>query len=210
VRIQGSFSTLRKGSALDARTLTHVLYGLAALGVLWFALRPRTATGRVGTGTIGRETAPLLPIMSVAQPVVTASTLAFLRQREGLKYVPYRDGPGWSIGYGHFLGTNQPPTDMRIALAQAEKWLSEDAQKAASAIKRLVAVPLSQSQFDALVSFVYNIGETDFRNSTLLRKLNSGDAAGAANEFRRWVYQGNTVVAGLMARRSLEKELFLT
>jgi len=195
---------------VNARAWTHVLYGLAALGVLWFALRPRAATGRVGTGTIGRETAPLLPSMTVSQPIVTASTLAFLRQREGLRYAPYRDGPGWSIGYGHFLGTSLSQPDTRITLAQAEKWLSEDAQKAASAIKRLVAVPLSQQQFDALVSFVYNIGETDFRNSTLLRKLNSGDVTGAANEFRRWVYQGNTVVAGLMARRSLEKELFLT
>jgi lysozyme len=74
----------------------------------------------------------------------------------------------------------------------------------------VVRVPLTENQYSAVVSLVYNIGGTNFRTSTLLRKLNKGDYDGAANEFRRWVYAKHMVLGGLVARRERERELFLT
>lgn len=199
---------------MDSRTLTHVAYGLLAVGVLWLALRPRQAAGRIGTGTVGTQplTLPHFPTMSPtpAQPKITANTLAFIRAREGLRLTPYSDGPGYSIGYGHFLGTKAPPAGTTITKQQAEDWLLQDASGAAKSIYSLVKVPLSQNQFDALVSFVYNIGADDFRSSTLLNKLNAGDYTGAADQFRRWVYSGQTVLKDLINRRALERDLFTT
>lgn len=70
-------------------------------------------------------------------------------------------------------------------------------------------VPLSQNQFDALVSLVYNIGETAFSNSTLLKKLNAKDYQGAADQFPRWNKGGGQVLKGLVRRRADERDLFL-
>lgn len=78
------------------------------------------------------------------------------------------------------------------------------------AVREAVRVPLNQNEFDALVSFVFNIGITAWRNSTLLRKLNSNARTLAANEFERWVYAGGQKLAGLENRRAAERELFVT
>ena len=71
-------------------------------------------------------------------------------------------------------------------------------------------MPLSQSQFDALVSLVFNIGGGAFRKSTLLQKLNAGDYAGASNEFMRWIKAKGRVLGGLVTRRAAERALFLS
>lgn len=195
---------------MDSRAWSHVLYGLAALGVLWFALRPRSAVGRVGTGTIGPENALLsLPMSTVKQPPITANTLAIIRQEEGLRLTPYRDGDGYSIGYGHYLGTKASAPGTRITTAQAETYLMQDATDAAETIRKYVRVPLGQNQFDALVSFVFNVGAPAFIRSTLLRRLNEKNFPAASEQFRRWVYQGSTVLQALVSRRSREKSLFL-
>lgn len=75
-------------------------------------------------------------------------------------------------------------------------------------VTRLVKVPLTQGQFDALVSFAFNLGSRALSGSTLLRKLNDKDYAGAAAQFTRWVYANNQVLAGLVRRREAEKRLF--
>jgi lysozyme len=77
------------------------------------------------------------------------------------------------------------------------------------AVNGAVKVPLTQNQFDALVSLSYNIGVGAFKKSTLLKKLNSGDYKGAANQFDVWVNAGGKRLAGLVRRRAIEKKLFL-
>jgi lysozyme len=76
-------------------------------------------------------------------------------------------------------------------------------------VSKLVKVPLSQNQFDALVSFEYNVGYGNFSKSTLLRKLNLKDYIGASKEFDKWVYANKKKLTGLVKRRKSEKELFL-
>ncbi len=77
------------------------------------------------------------------------------------------------------------------------------------AVNRLVTVPLTQNQFDALISFVFNLGIGNFRTSTLLKKLNAGDYTGAAKEFPPWVRADGKQLPGLIKRRDAEKALFL-
>ncbi len=130
---------------------------------------------------------------------------------EGYKDRAYPDpgsgGIPWTIGYGHTR--NVQPGDTCTS-EQAEEWLHEDVADAASAVNDYVKVPMSQSQFDALVSFVYNLGVSNFNRSTLLTKLNKGDIEGAADEFLKWDMASGHVMAGLDARRHAERELFLT
>ena len=87
--------------------------------------------------------------------------------------------------------------------------LTDDLLATEDAVKRLVNVPLTQGQFDALVSLTFNIGVAQFQKSTLLRKLNAGDLAGAAEEFLRWNKAGGKVAEGLVRRRVAEKGRFV-
>lgn len=137
-----------------------------------------------------------------------------IKESEGLRlkaYMPTKnDRP--TIGYGHTKGVKM---GMTITKAQAEQYLRDDLAWAESAVNRLVKVKINQNQFDALVSFVFNLGEANFASSTLLRKLNNGDYEEAANQLLRWNKQrtasGKLVVLdGLTTRRQKEKELFLT
>ena len=123
----------------------------------------------------------------------------------------------WTIGWGHTKGVH---IGQHATLAQCEQWLLEDVATAEAAVNALVRVPLTQNQFDALVSFVFNIGvgrpTTDpkggagFWASTLRRLLNESDYAGAAGQFKRWNKGGGAVLNGLVARRADEEALFMT
>jgi lysozyme len=186
-----------------------VVYTALSLALVWYLARrltPAAAAVRlpIPPGAPGSPRA--LPMPTVSGPKVQDSTLAFLRSREGLRLSPYPDAGGYSIGYGHFLGSRPEPAN--ITTQQAEKWLQQDANAAAIAVAKYVSVPLSQNQFDALVSFVFNLGAQNFAGSTLLDKLNTGDYDGAAEEFDRWVYSGGQVLGGLKTRRAFEKSLF--
>ncbi|NTX17970.1 lysozyme [Burkholderia cepacia] len=116
------------------------------------------------------------------------------------------NGAPWTIGYGH------TGPEVRYGLvwtqAQAEAALMKDVQGAVGAVNRLVKVPLSQCQFDALVDFVFNLGETRFAGSTMLRLLNAGLYEAAANEFQKWDMAGGVHVAGLLRRRQAEAREF--
>ncbi|MDI3304656.1 MAG: lysozyme [Burkholderia multivorans] len=127
-------------------------------------------------------------------------------QFEGCRLVAYQDTRGvWTIGYGHTTGVH---AGMTCTQAQAEQWLLEDIQYAVNAVKHYVTVALTQGEFDALVDFVFNVGVGNFAGSTLLRKLNAGDYAGAAHEFERWDMAGGKHIAGLLRRRIAEENEF--
>lgn len=136
--------------------------------------------------------------------------IALIKSAEGLRLKAYPDpgtgGLPWTIGYGSTSGVTR---NMVITEAQAEQMLSEDLVRFERIVDRLVRVPVNQGQFDALVSFTYNVGEGNFTKSTLLRKLNTDDAAGAAEQFSRWVNAGGKVLPGLVKRRAAERAMFL-
>lgn len=111
----------------------------------------------------------------------------------------------WTIGYGHTSGVR--PND-EISPSQAERYLKADLVRVEQDVRILVRVPLTQGQFDALVSFAFNCGTRALSTSTLLRKLNLRDYVGAAEEFFRWVYANGKRFAGLERRRRLEKRMF--
>ena len=131
-----------------------------------------------------------------------------IKSFEGLRLTAYRDPVGvLTIGYGTTTGVS---SGMQITQSQAEAYLKQDLAKFEQAVKDDVTVPLNSSQFDALVSFTYNVGEGALTSSTLLRLLNQGDYQGAANQFARWNKgDGGAELAGLTTRRKAEKALFL-
>lgn len=133
-----------------------------------------------------------------------------LKEYEGFSAVAYKDGGGvWTIGYGTTkIPTGPVQEGMTCTPEQADVWLHNDLAWAQTAVNQMVKVPLTQPRYDALVSFVYNEGETQWSKSTLLRKLNAGDYQGASAEFPKWVYDNGHVVHGLELRRDKERYMF--
>lgn len=112
-----------------------------------------------------------------------------------------------TIGFGHVIAGHEAFSEP-FTRECAENILKQDVSAAEQAVRRRVAVALTQGQFDALVSFVFNVGEKAFENSTLLRFLNAGDPDKAAAQFSRWVYAAGRKLSGLEARRAAEAQLF--
>lgn len=115
-------------------------------------------------------------------------------------------GNVWTIGWGH---TRTAKKDMTVTLFGAERLLIEDVREAVKAVNDAVKVYITQNMFDALVSFTFNVGSGALHKSTLIKRLNGGDIAGAANEFLRWRYAGGVQLKGLVRRREAERNLFL-
>ena len=111
----------------------------------------------------------------------------------------------WTIGYGHTLGVTK---GMTITQDEAERLLRNDVLDVMRRLDSLITVPITEGQFAALVSLVFNIGVVAFKKSTLLRKLNRGDYLGAGAEFDRWKYSNGKVLGGLVRRRAKEREVF--
>ena len=125
---------------------------------------------------------------------------------EGCKLTAYQDSVGvWTIGYGHTKGVYE---GMTITQEEAEQMLLTELEEYEGYVEKYVTVPLTQNQFDALVVWVYNLGPTNFRNSTLLKELNSGNYTAAGKEITRWNKAGGKVLAGLVKRREAEAKLF--
>ena len=136
---------------------------------------------------------------------------------------PYLDPVGiWTIGWGHAIAwqghwlrgsENRPQAQALypggISRDQAETLQHGDLVDAGRDVSLACAVPLSDNQFGALVSFTFNLGINNLRSSTLLRKLNQSDYAGAADEFPRWVRADGKVLPGLVKRREAERQFFL-
>ena len=156
-----------------------------------------------------------------ARPVSSLG-LSLIKHFEGWFASPYNDPVGYcTIGYGHLLGLKRcSAIDVNSYMSSrgysipldgedGERLLNSDTAGARRAVERLVTVPLSRDQFSALASFVFNLGEGNFRKSTLLRLLNGGRYDAASNEFPRWVRAGGRVLNGLVIRRACERTLFL-
>jgi len=131
-----------------------------------------------------------------------------IKRFEGWRSQVYLDSAGLAtIGYGHLLKPNE--TYFMIDLDEGERILRQDVSIAENAVNDFVKVYISQNMFDALVSFVFNVGVNAFKNSTLLRLLNSGDYSGASAQLPRWNKAGGVVNQGLVNRRESEQQLFI-
>lgn len=169
----------------------------------------------------------IVPQAEVAQPAQPAAGGAQTLGAQGTRLVksfekcakpagpgqfqPYTDDVGvLTIGWGH---TNRVGTDRFNAgdvwsQQQCDEVFLRDMSRFENSVRSLVNVPLNQDQFDAIVSFCYNCGQGNLAQSTLLRKVNARDFAGAAEEFKKWVKGGGRVLKGLVRRRGYEARLF--
>ena len=140
-------------------------------------------------------------IMAIAE-----STLAFITKEEGYRNKAYKDSKGlWTIGVGHLIKPNeQHLISATLSDQEVKDLLRSDLKWCSEAVESSVKVPLTQAQFDALYSLCFNIGETAFRKSTVVRKLNENDIQGAADAILMW-----NKPAVLEKRRRRERELFL-
>jgi len=132
--------------------------------------------------------------------------LDLIKHFEGCELYAYKCPAGvWTIGYGHTKGVEP---GMQITEQDAEDMLKEELIEYESYINDLVTVGLNQNQFDAMVSWVYNLGAGNLKASTLLKVLNAGDYAGVPEQMLRWNKAGGKVLEGLTRRRQAEADLF--
>jgi lysozyme len=144
---------------------------------------------------------------------VSPDGIVAIKGFEGFSSVAYpdpgsADGNPWTIGYGS-TGPDIVP-GMTITEPQAVDRLRADLVKFEKGVESLVTVPLTQGQFDACVSLVYNIGLQAFKNSTLLRKLNRGAYSSVPTEILRWDKNDGKTMPGLTKRRKREVQMWLT
>ena len=139
---------------------------------------------------------------------ISENGINLIKRFEGCRLKAYRCPAGvLTIGYGH-TGSDVS-NGMVISQEKAENMLKMDLAVHCNNVTKLVKVPLNQNQFDALVSFEYNVGYGALSTSTLLRLLNQGKYTEASKQFERWVYAGDKPLEGLKRRRKAEKELFI-
>lgn len=137
---------------------------------------------------------------------ISAEGLALIKKFEGCRLEAYQDSVSvWTIGFGHTKEVNEGDTCTR---EEAEDMLATELEEYEGYINDLVDVPLLQNQFDALVAWVYNLGPTNLRESTLLRVLNEENYAQVPSEIKRWNRAGGNVLEGLVRRREAEALLF--
>lgn len=196
------------------------IFGIG-LGVLGWMLYRQNAIASIDTAD-GEAGGVLDNFVNVAYDVagdfmpgnmeISLAGLNQIKLHEGFKANVYKDSAGYpTIGYGHKLTAAERLQGLSTVTAEeAARLLASDVAGAESAVNGMVNVPLTQSQFDALVSFVYNIGAGAFRRSTLLALLNQGKYDMAANQFARWNKAGGLVSQGLSNRRASEMALFKT
>jgi lysozyme len=135
--------------------------------------------------------------------------IELIKRFEGCRLTTYRCAANQlTIGYGH-CGKDVKP-GMTITLEEAERLLAEDLRRFEEGVERLVQVPITENMQAALVSFTYNMGIAELKNSTLLRMLNNKLYQEAAAQFGRFVYASGVLLPGLVKRRAAERELFLT
>lgn len=138
---------------------------------------------------------------------ISSAGLAAVTQHEGVRFNAYLDIAGIpTICVG---STSNVTMGMRASQAECERRLRTDMNYAEHFVKRCTRVSITQNQYDALASLVFNIGGSAYCKSTLARKLNAQDYTGAASEFPRWSYAGGKYSAGLSKRRLAEQAIFL-
>ncbi len=146
---------------------------------------------------------------------VSDKCVNMIKHHEGFVRKPYQDPIGlWTVGVGHLIGDGKTlPKEWKgkvLTDEQVDELLYEDLERFEIGVKRLSKVGLSQGQFDALVSFSFNVGLGNFQSSTLRSKLNRSDYEGAADEFWKWRRAGGRILPGLVKRRADEKALFIS
>jgi lysozyme len=156
------------------------------------------------------------PPASLQQPAkaipVQGAAVELVTEFEGFSAKPYRDPVGvWTIGYGStrdFSGQPVTASTSPVTKDQAKALVARDLTAAAVAVNGNVQVAITPNEAAAMQDFIYNLGVGNFKASTLLRKLNAGDYAGASAEFDKWDMAGGKHLAGLLRRRQAETDLF--
>lgn len=139
---------------------------------------------------------------------INEAGINLIKSFESCSLVCYKDAVGLNtIGWGHRTSL---PVGATIDQAYADKLLRDDLNTFIGGVKSMVEIALNDNQFSALVSFSYNVGLENLKNSTLLKLVNQGDFEDAANEFQKWDHAGGKVLEGLLRRRLAEKLLFLS
>ncbi len=181
--------------------------------VLAYYLTRKTTLNKAITSSVKKGGQQL--ITNVRKFVTTISDYGkqLIKDTESLSLKVYPDAGGFSIGYGHFLGTTA--TIKQINEAQADAYFNQDVSNVENEMKRYIIAPLTQNQHDALVSFFYNVGHKGFINkdgskTQILQKLNAQKYLEAAAEFDRWTHSKGVVNTALQNRRATEKALFLS
>jgi lysozyme len=156
---------------------------------------------------------------------VSAKALKVIKHHEGLRFNPYRcPAKLWTIGVGHVLYPEQgklkieerdayplrPEDNRKFSMEEVDSILAADLQRFERGVEKFVPVPLNQGQFDALVSFSFNVGLGTLQRSTLRAKINRGDKDGAAEEFLKYCMAGGKILKGLKNRRIDERAMFLS
>ncbi len=139
---------------------------------------------------------------------INSQGLELLKRFEGCRLKAYKDIVGiWTIGYGHIARVYPGQT---ITQEEADQLLEEDLRHFESGVSSFVKVNLTDNQFSALVCFSYNVGLGSLLKSHLLKRVNTEDFRGAAQEFLRWDSAGGVVRRSLLVRREAERALFLS
>jgi lysozyme len=142
---------------------------------------------------------------------ITREGLDMIKAHEGLRLKAYKCPSGvWTVGYGHTSAAGSPfvKPDMTIDEAEAERILRSDLAKFEAVVKRLVKVSLTNNQYSAIVSFVYNVGETNFAKSSVLKCINAKQFDLVPAKLALWNKGGGKVLKGLVRRRAEEGALF--
>tara|TARA_B100000519_G_scaffold198053_1_gene206850 strand:- start:795 stop:1238 length:444 start_codon:yes stop_codon:yes gene_type:complete len=136
----------------------------------------------------------------------SAEGIALIKKFEGLELDSYQCSANvWTLGYGHTQGVAEGDS---CSEEEAEIILVNDLKEFETYVNALVDVELDQNQFDALVAWTFNLGPTNLRTSTLLKKLNAGEYNDVPSEIKRWNRAGGQVLDGLIRRREAEALLF--
>ena len=137
---------------------------------------------------------------------ISLEGINLIKHFEGCELEAYKCPAGvWTIGYGHIKGVQEGDV---ITEQQADNMLVEELEEYEGYINNAVSVPLNQAQYDAMVSWVYNLGNGNLNSSTLLKVLNGGDYDGVPAQIMRWNKAGGKVLEGLTRRRQAEADLF--
>jgi lysozyme len=142
---------------------------------------------------------------------VDAAGRAFLTQQEGERLTSYKDSGGkWTIGVGHLMSTGG--AGVHVTHEQSQQLLTQDLARFEAAVNKAVTRTITQHQFNALISFAFNLGEGNLKKSSLLRLVNAGstDAVAITNAFKIWRNVNGKPSAAIEARRLREAALFLT
>lgn len=173
----------------------------------------QSKNGLISDGIVGSKTWDVLLNKNMPKQSLSSNGMKLLEQFEGLRLEAYLDSAGIAtIGFGsiRYPNGNKVKLGDKTTKSQAKQYKLHDLKEFESTVNTSVKVPLTQNQYDALVSLSYNIGSSAFKNSTLLKKLNSGDYKEAAEQFLVWNKVNSKKIQGLVKRREAEHNLFLS